>query len=92
MRKAGFLEIIHIDLDFSGTDLANGTKNSDDVHREAERPIEDDPPALGGYRGEKRAVWQLSRFVRPTACRSWRSDCVQKYGALNSRRSHLRVS
>lgn len=55
MRKAGFLGIIHIDLDFSGTDLANGTKNSDDVHREVESPIEDDPPALGGYRGEKRA-------------------------------------
>lgn len=53
MRKAGFLGIIHIHLDFGGTDLANGTKDSDDVHREAECPIEDDPPALGGYRGEK---------------------------------------
>lgn len=66
MRKAGFLEIIHIDLDFSGTDLANGTKDSDIVHRAAECPIEDDPPAFGGYRGEKRAVWQFSRFGRPT--------------------------
>lgn len=32
MCEAGFLEIIHINLDFSGTDLANGTKDSDDVH------------------------------------------------------------
>lgn len=33
------------------------------VHREAECPIEDDPPAFGGYRGGKRAFWQ---FGRPT--------------------------
>lgn len=25
-------------------------------------PIEDDPPAFSGYRGEKRAVWQFSQF------------------------------
>lgn len=37
MCEAGFLEIIHINLDFSGTDLANGTKDSDDVHRESAR-------------------------------------------------------
>lgn len=82
---AGFLETIHINLDFSGTDLANGTKVSDDIHQEAVpvRPIQADPPDFGGDRGEKRAVWQLSQFGRSTIwlrCRSWRSDCVQKNG------------
>lgn len=84
MRKAGFLGIIHIDLDFGGTDLANGTKDSDDVHRKAECSIEDDPPALGGYRGEKRAFWQFGRPTIWSRCRSWRSDCVQKYGDVES--------
>lgn len=92
MRKAGFLGIIYIDLDFGGTDLANGTKNSDDVHRETECSTEDDPPALGGYRGEKNA--QSGSSVDPQSGRGVAAGGVtasKSMGTLNPPRSHLHV-
>lgn len=83
MRKAGLIGIIHINLDFSGTDLANGTKVSDYVHPKAPARSKPIPRVLVETAGKKRAVWQMSQFGRSTIwmrCRSWRSGCVQKNG------------
>lgn len=53
MRKAGLIGIIHIDLDFSGTDLANGTKVSDYVHPKAPARSKPIPRVLVETAGKK---------------------------------------
>lgn len=54
MRKAGFLEIIHTWTWTSvGLTWQMVQRTQTMYSRAAECPIEDDPPAFGGYRGEK---------------------------------------